>query len=63
MARTNLWNRDDRRTQNMKKYIALIKVGMQKELMYRANFCIGIFSMALSFAVEIFRAAALSPRS
>lgn len=53
MARTNLWNRDDRRTQNMKKYIALIKVGMQKELMYRANFCIGIFSMALSFAVEL----------
>lgn len=37
----------------MKKYIALIKVGMQKELMYRANFCIGIFSMALSFAVEL----------
>ena len=37
----------------MKKYIALIKVGIQKELTYRANFCIGILSMALSFAVEL----------
>ena len=37
----------------MKKYVAFIKVGIQKELMYRANFCIGILSMALSFAVEL----------
>ena len=37
----------------MKKYAALVKVGIQKELAYRTNFCIGIFSMAISFVVEL----------
>ncbi len=37
----------------MKKYIALIRVGIQRELVYRTNFCIGIFSTVLLFIVEV----------
>jgi len=37
----------------MKKYIALIRVGIQRELVYRTNFCIGIFSTVLLFVVEV----------
>ena len=32
--------------------MALIRVGIQKELVYRTNFCIGIFSALLLFIVE-----------
>lgn len=41
-----------RTRQNMRKYMALIRVGIQKELVYRTNFCIGIFSALLLFIVE-----------
>ena len=41
------------RRRTMKKYIALIRVGIQRELVYRTNFCIGIFSTVLLFIVEV----------